>query len=361
MALEYASLLLCDFAESEPCGKCQQCLTSLKLQHPDLHMAFPTPTRKSKSTDDDERKSRSTENDDREFSEIIGAYLTSLAKDPYKPLQPPKEQKDGSRSTRSSEIRVPTIRNLLHKAAMKPYQARCKVLVILNADDMNTQAQNSLLKALEEPWPDAYFLLTTENDGGLLQTIRSRCQRIRMAPLASVDIAQALVASGMAPAQAELAAAMSGGSYLHARELSKDDLTVLQKQVIAFLRAAAVCDPMELPKAILTLMDDSGFPEQTALEFISLFLRDVAFLQTKLGHSGIATFRGFEDRIEAVLQSYPQANFDRAARAVDITADYLQRGYSRDYVMYALAIRLHEALGPRAAAKSKQTKAGQHV
>ena len=332
IAFEFAALLLCERNGSEPCGACAQCMTSLRLQHPDLHIVFPLPPKKQGSSEDDER----------EFSGIIGDQITALAKDPYISSRPPK----------AKDIRIGSIRSLLHRAAMKPYQASCKVLIILNADAMNTQAQNSLLKALEEPYPDAYFILTTENEGGLLQTIRSRCQRLRFTPLSVPDVCDALIAAGMSESQAEFAAAMSGGSYSHARELAKDDLQDLQQRVIAYLRAAAVCDPMELPKAAAAMLGNGGLPDPVTMEFLGLFLRDVA-LHAPLRNTAIkpATFRGFEDRICAVLSSYPEANFDDAAQAVDVAGDYLERGYNKDYVLYALAIRLHEALGLRAASK----------
>jgi DNA polymerase-3 subunit delta' len=341
VALEFAALLLCDRDGAEPCGECPQCAVSLALRHPDLQVVFPLPSRKGGSTEDDEH----------EFASVIAEQLSKLAKDPYAPTRPPQ----------AKDVRISLVRSMIHRASMKPYQARRKVLVILHADTMNTQAQNALLKALEEPPADAYFLLTTENEGGLLQTIRSRCLRLRFAPLSGEEIRGALVAAGVTGPQAELAAAMSGGSLSHARELSRDDLGDFQQRVLAFLRAAAVCDPLELPRASAALLDDKRMPEQTALELIGLFLRDVALSRTD-GDRGERpiTFRGFEDRIDAILAAYPEADFDAAARAVDVSSEYIARGYTRDLVMYALAIRLHEALGPRARSSTKPTRT-EHV
>ena len=335
LALEFAALLLCERDGEEPCGQCVQCSASLALRHPDLHLTYPLPSKKTGSSEDDER----------EFAAVIAEQNAALAKDPYTPLRPAK----------AKDVRIGLVRGLIHRAAMKPYQARRKILIVLQADAMNTQAQNALLKALEEPPSNAYFLLTTENEGGLLQTVRSRCQRVRLAPLSSEEVAGALIAAGMNGPQAELAAAMSGGSLSHARELSQDNLEDLQQRVIAFLRAAAVCDSMELRKVTAALLDSDRLTEQTALEFIGLLLRDVALSRSASGTARRpVTFRGFEDRIDAILLAYPEADFDAAARAVDVSADYLGRGYTRDFVMYALAIRLHEALGPRAKSSTKQ-------
>jgi len=358
LAIEFAALLLCEREGTEPCGECIQCPASLGIRHPDLHLAFPLPSKKKKEKED------TAEEDERDFADVVAAQVAALAADPYASLRLPRKKDGRSKTaekdawTKTQDIRISLVRGLIHHASMKPYQARRKLLIILHADGMNTQAQNALLKALEEPPSDAYFLLTTENEGGLLQTIRSRCQRLRLAPLSSEEIAGALVNAGVAAPQAELAAAMSGGSLSHARELSRDNLEDLQQRVIAFLRAAAVCDPMELPKVTAALLDNERLTEQTALEFIGLLLRDAALSRVAASVARRpVTFRGFEDRVDALLQSYPEADFDASARAVDVAADHLARGYTRDFVMYALAIRIHEVFGPRARSMVKQTRA----
>jgi len=337
IALEFAALVLCDREEPTACGTCRQCLSSGELQHPDLHLLFPLPSKKAGSADDDER----------EFASLISSHKAALAHNPYMSSKPAK----------AKDIRIGLVRTLLHRTAIKPFQASRKVVVVLNADTMNDATQNALLKALEEPAPDAYFLLTTENEGGLLPTIRSRCQRIRVSPLTSHEIAGALVQSGTPEEQAILAAAMGDGSFSRALELSAANLSELQQRVIGFLRASAMCDPMELQTSASALLDTGHLPEEIALEFLGLFLRDVAVLRAS-GQQGshLFLFHGFQETIQGVLTSYPQADFEEAVRAVDRAADFLGRGYTREWVLYALAIRLHECLGPRASSNTKSTQ-----
>jgi DNA polymerase III gamma/tau subunit len=242
----------------------------------------------------------------------------------------------------------------LHALAMKPFQARRKTFVILQADTMNDAAQNALLKALEEPVPEAFFLLTTENEADLLPTIRSRCRRMRMAPLPREEVVSALAADSIPPERAETAAALSSGSVSHARELAGSDLESMQRRVIAYLRAAAVCDPLKLPEAADELLETGKLPEGTALEMLSLFLRDVAIRRIFGGPTAFPiTFHEFEEPIKLLIASYPEANLDQAAAEIDKSAGYLSRGYTQDFVLYSLAINLSKALGTRSSAKSK--------
>jgi DNA polymerase-3 subunit delta' len=80
------------------------------------------------------------------------------------------------------EITVDQIRTIRADASVLPNEAERKVYIICDAQSMNIQAQNALLKTLEEPPYYVTFLLLADNPSRLLETIRSRCAEIRMAP-----------------------------------------------------------------------------------------------------------------------------------------------------------------------------------
>lgn len=81
------------------------------------------------------------------------------------------------------EIKIAPIRLLRQDAYIRPNQARRKVYLLSRADRMNENAQNALLKLLEEGPSYAAFLLLTDNPMGLLATIRSRCVRYDLSPV----------------------------------------------------------------------------------------------------------------------------------------------------------------------------------
>jgi DNA polymerase III gamma/tau subunit len=81
-------------------------------------------------------------------------------------------------------IKIEQIRELAYKLSLKPYQAKNKVALIDNADQMSTEAANALLKVLEEPKAYNFIFLITSNANRLPKTILSRCQKITFGPLA---------------------------------------------------------------------------------------------------------------------------------------------------------------------------------
>ena len=89
-------------------------------------------------------------------------------------------------------ISVEDIRNILKGLIIKPLYSRYKVIIINDADSMTVQAQNALLKSLEEPPPYVVFILTVQSGAAVTQTIRSRCQRVLFDKLDSEKIVKIL-------------------------------------------------------------------------------------------------------------------------------------------------------------------------
>lgn len=130
-AREIAAALFCR-GEHKPCGSCNQCRKVLERNHPDV--------------------------------EYYGG--------------------DGSRRS----FHIDTIRQLRQNAWLLPGEAPCRVCVLCGAENMTDQAQNALLKILEEPPEHTVFILTAENRAMLLPTILSRVQTIRLEPLTPAEI-----------------------------------------------------------------------------------------------------------------------------------------------------------------------------
>jgi DNA polymerase-3 subunit delta' len=80
-------------------------------------------------------------------------------------------------------ITVDQIRDLRADAYIRPNEGRRKVYILENAGDMRAEAQNAMLKLLEEGPEYAAFMLLSENSGAVLETIRSRCEQFPLAPV----------------------------------------------------------------------------------------------------------------------------------------------------------------------------------
>jgi DNA polymerase-3 subunit delta' len=104
---------------------------------------------------------------------------------------------------------------------MTSHDGGYRIVIIDPADDMNANAANALLKNLEEPPSRTLFMLISHAAGGLLPTIRSRCQTVRLNGLAADDLARVLAGFDMAVTDAESLAARAGGSVREAILLSE--------------------------------------------------------------------------------------------------------------------------------------------
>lgn len=106
-------------------------------------------------------------------------------------------------------------------AAYRPYEARAKVYIILEAESFNAPAANAFLKTLEEPPGHVHFLLVTDRPERLVPTIVSRCQPVVFSPVPVPVLTAELVSRhGLAEREAALLARVSGGNLAYAQELA---------------------------------------------------------------------------------------------------------------------------------------------
>ena len=128
-------------------------------------------------------------------------------------------------------IPVDLIRELvIPEAARSPFEGRHKVFVIEESDRMNPPAQNALLKTLEEPQPDTVFILQSANEDEVLETIRSRCQLVRLEPVPEARVIEMLVEDGVDDDLAILAARLSAGDFERARRLAEDEVALERRR-----------------------------------------------------------------------------------------------------------------------------------
>ena len=158
-------------------------------------------------------------------------------------------------------ITVDQVRALRGDAHIRPNEGERKVYILEQADRMNQSAQNAMLKLLEEGPPYAVFLLLAENSGGLLATVRSRCEQLPLAPVAPEACAQWLQGRFPGKSREEIARAAqdcqgllgravqelegSGGETLALREqANKLCAALVEADELALLEAAMVLDKL---------------------------------------------------------------------------------------------------------------------
>ena len=184
LACYLASALLCQGQGKKPCGICKSCRQMEAMEHPDLILLQK------------------------------GVPISS------------------DRKSRSN-IPVSDIREMIRQISMHAAEGEQHVVLIRHAEDLGLEAQNALLKTLEDPPAGTYFLLTAIHVNELLPTIRSRCQPLKLNAWTEEEIKCVLIGNGTDEARARHAASVARGSIGEAINLSvNEDYWRFRKEVI---------------------------------------------------------------------------------------------------------------------------------
>ncbi|MDR2222685.1 MAG: DNA polymerase III subunit delta' [Flavobacteriaceae bacterium] len=227
MAIAYAQYILCQNIGGENGNGNQACnLKFNNLAHPDLHFVYPVAT-----TSDVSKNATS--------DKFADAWRNFLKANPYANLADWYKHIDIQ--NKQGLINVDEAAEIMKKLSLKSYEGGYKVMIIWMADKMNTEASNKLLKLLEEPPVKTLFILITENEKNILQTILSRCQVINFNPLNSAEIEQALIEKHNCDrSNAGLLAKRAQGNYNKALQLlqNTNDVLPFEKWFVQWVRAA---------------------------------------------------------------------------------------------------------------------------
>ena len=159
---------------------------------------------------------------------------------------------DEKKAKHQTEITVETVRKLTQFLNHTASGGGGRVAIVDAADDMNRNAANALLKALEEPPAKTLLILLSSAPGRLLATIRSRCRRIDLPPVAQTDIERFLQAEGVSAEDAVTAAQAARGRPGYALRLAKEDGVEAIRLAGRFLKTAAKGGDVRAYAAALT-------------------------------------------------------------------------------------------------------------
>lgn len=343
LGLWLAQTILCDGPDPVRggCDRCPPCRLVHRLEHPDLHWFFPLP--RPKGVSGPERLSDALE-------EARAAELEARRAEPW-------------RSTATGEMvgiylaQVQTIRQL---AQPRPALGRAKVFIIADAEHLvpqesSQEAANALLKVLEEPPSNTFFILTANGPNSLLPTIHSRLLPIRLQPLAQDEIVEILIEQrGVDPGTAETAARLAQGSIGRAlgflplaggpgpleveREAAKKLLGAIAASSAVHRLAAAHATPPTGARGAFT----------ERLDALSAWIRDLAALAN--GAEGeIANLDAIDD-LRKVHDRLPAsaAATHRAILAIEEAQTLAQGNVNPQLTMAWLLERIHQILSGRA-------------
>jgi DNA polymerase III delta' subunit len=294
-ALILAQAANCSDPGQQPCGVCRSCRSIAELNHPDLKLLVPIRLPKKDASVDD----------------VARATLDHYPELALGQAQPILDTK--------LKIPIDAVRWLRIEMGKPPLLARRRFFVLVHAHQMNAEAANALLKALEEPQAQSTFILTSSRPAALPTTVRSRCQTVRFASVTQDVISQWLIENaGASAADAELASALANGSIGTALRFleSRDDFLVApvvdyfagrlgsdENAVIAALEAAREASPAAVAGTLLFLYQEAlrvklggssvyvrrnpGVVEPNVERETEYLRRAVKFLLSRCNESGI--------------------------------------------------------------------------
>ncbi|MBN2482201.1 MAG: DNA polymerase III subunit delta [Bacteroidales bacterium] len=208
LAIAFARYISClNPKESDSCDTCTSCIKYKKFIHPDLHFSFPV----NKTRDKDTVISDGFIKEWRDFLTLkpyggLAEWYESIG----------LENKQGIISTEESK-------RIAYKINLKAYESDYKTVIIWQADRMHDQAANKLLKLIEEPPPNTFFILVSEKPEQILPTIRSRCMNLKIPRIEDVVMRDILMLKhGLDELKAGEIARIASGNYQKA-------LTLLQE------------------------------------------------------------------------------------------------------------------------------------
>ncbi len=249
LAGQFAMALLCKAPENgEPCGRCDSCRVFLSGNHPDMHYIRP-----------------------------------------------------GEKGT----LPVQRIREeLVQDMEILPYYAGRKIYIVERAHLMNAQAQNALLKTIEEPPAYGVILLLAESVQSFLPTVRSRCVLLRLLPLPEEKVRKILTGRyGVEESTARACAALCGGSVGQALRLAgSEDFIRLRERWMEWLSGLARQETWEVLARAKALEEDKAVIEDV-LRMMQIWFRDLIILRETGSLSGCVC-RDLDAKLESSANLY---------------------------------------------------------
>ncbi|MCX7638414.1 MAG: DNA polymerase III subunit delta [Cyclobacteriaceae bacterium] len=177
LALAWSTYLHCTQRNDDACEMCAACSKSLKYIHPDTHFAFPAPSPKS----GEEEKTR---------AENLKAWRSFLLEQPFG--MPEEWIASLNSEDKQLSISREDSRKIIQALTLKPFESESKVMLIWCPERMHPSAANALLKILEEPPPQTFFILISYAADNLLPTILSRTQHVQVPLLTDEELSDYL-------------------------------------------------------------------------------------------------------------------------------------------------------------------------
>jgi DNA polymerase-3 subunit delta' len=337
IAIQVAKILNCseinlsnniDKNDIDSCNKCDNCIKFNKLLHVNFKMVFALPRGKNEKDHDDSPLTRLTS---AEIEEIKNE-LNHKSQNHYHKIN----------ITGAREIRIISIRELKKLSTLSMTEGYYKVFLISNADELNDEAANSLLKILEEPPSKTLFILTTCRKESILPTILSRCQDLYFDNLSPEEIRNGLIQYfNFDEQQAELHSQLAGGSFSQALKLTDKEFIMMREDVVNFLRLILSNKFAEIYTKVDSLLSENNKADiQIFLSMILIWIRDLFLIKEGL-HNKILNLDQ-SDALKSFNDKLPQADLYSSVNSIEEAINLINRNVNLQLIFYTLIIDLRK-------------------
>ena len=205
---------------------------------------------------------------------------------------------------------------------IKPYSAPKKIYIINEGEKMTVQAQNALLKTLEEPPEYAVILILTTNMETLLPTILSRCVVLNMKPVRNDQIKKFLMENMEIPDyKADICVAFARGNLGKARLLAKsEEFDKVKEEALTLLKYIGEMELNEVAAAIKKI-NEFKFDVNDYLDILSIWYRDVLLFKATHDANNLI----FREEIQYIRKVADKSTYEGIERIIDALEKSKQR------------------------------------
>ena len=294
------------------------------LEEPYIKYIFPLPRGKGE-TPEDTPTGKLTPDQIKE----LNSHLKAKAENPYYNF----------RMEKASSIKINSIRDLKRFISLNYSDLKYRTIIISEAHLMNAEAQNALLKSLEEPPEGIVFILLTSHPDQLLETIRSRSWQVKFAPLIEENVKNILINNfKIDETLASKAALFSNGSVTHALELLENNFEELLEKTIFILRYSLVG---RYNSALTEINDFSKSNDAKTLkliiQMIIKWLNDV--IKDKVNIEKFY-FMEFKDTMKKFNQKFPEAEIDELVIKLNRLSSSIEKNVSLNLIALNIIFEL---------------------
>ncbi len=331
LAIAYANYLHCtNRSATDACGTCAACTKNLKYIHPDTHFVFPVSNVKG---DKDEGRFR---------AEIMKSWRSFLLEHPFGNLSDWTSSYGGE--DKQAIISKEESREIVKTLSLKPFESLFKVMIIWQPEYFHPSAANGILKIVEEPPPNTFFLLVSNNPERLLPTILSRTQQVIVPMLTDEDLENYLMKQpGLDEKKRRKISNEAEGNLHLALELMVSDVEDHHERLVGWMRACFRRDYQQMISLTEEFHEFDKMRQQSFLYHALTMMRE-----TLLAHSGANGILRSRDGEEKFVQDFSKvmtvAKIEKSNSLITESSYHLERNGSAKMIFLDLSLQMSKVM-----------------